>query len=91
MINRVTLIGNIANELEIETTQTGKNRMRFTLAVNKGYGDKKVASFIPCVAWEKTAELIKNYCRKGLKILSNLTCLLHMKKKGNLENFKCQL
>lgn len=68
MINRTILIGNIANELEIEPTQTGKNRMKFTLAVNKGFGDKKVANFIPCVAWEKTAELIKNYCRKGSKI-----------------------
>ena len=68
MINRTILLGNIVNDLEIEQTSTGKNRLRFTLAVNKGYGEKKVTNFIPCVAWEKTAELLRNYCHKGSKI-----------------------
>ena len=34
----------------------------------KGADGNKQADFIPCVAWEKTAEVIAQYCAKGRKI-----------------------
>ena len=67
-MNKVFLIGNITNDLELKKTQTNKSYISFTIAVNEGYGDKKITDFIEIRAWEKTAELVSNYCRKGSKI-----------------------
>lgn len=67
-MNKVMLIGNISNDLEIKKTQTGKSLLAFSIAVNEGSGEKKTTDFIKCRAWEKTADLIAQYCRKGSKI-----------------------
>lgn len=44
----------------------------FTLASNeviKGGADKKeIASFFSCVVWDKAAEVVAKYCKKGDKI-----------------------
>jgi len=65
-LNNVVLIGRLVKDVEIETTNTGKNYCNFSIAVN-GYKDDDV-SFISCNAWEKTTELLAKYCRKGSKI-----------------------
>ncbi|WP_460988879.1 single-stranded DNA-binding protein, partial [Staphylococcus aureus] len=49
-------------------TSSGKAYANFTLAVQK---TKDEAEFIDCMAWEKTAETIAEYCRKGNRILIN--------------------
>ena len=67
-MNKVMLIGNISNDLEIKKTQTGKSLLAFSVAVNEGFGEKKTTDFIKCRAWEKTADLIAQYCHKGSKI-----------------------
>ena len=68
-MNKVIITGNIAKEIEVKYTQTGKCVSNFTVAVNEGYGDKQKTTFINCVAWEKTAEALGNYCSKGSKVL----------------------
>ena len=67
-MNKVMLIGNISNDLEIKKTQTGKSLLAFSVAVNEGSREKKTTDFIKCRAWEKTADLIAQYCHKGSKI-----------------------
>lgn len=64
-MNRTDLIGNLVREPELRTTQNGKYVCSFTLAV---YRDKEHTDFINCVAWNKSAELLHNYCKKGYKI-----------------------
>lgn len=64
-INTVTLIGRLTKEPSIAVTQTGKKYLQFTLASNR---DNDNADFINCVAWEKTAELIEQYCVKGSRL-----------------------
>lgn len=61
-MNRVILIGRIANDLDLKENTKGIKQVKFTLAVNK---PKEGADFISCVAWNKTAELICNYLKKG--------------------------
>lgn len=71
MINTVTLIGNICHDLELRKTQSGKSVLSFTVASNNGKGkdgNDLPADFIPCQAWEKTAEIIGQYCHKGSKV-----------------------
>lgn len=62
MINRVVLIGRLTKDIELKSTTTGKLTTSFTLAVQR---DADKADFVPCVAWEKKAELLADYCGKG--------------------------
>lgn len=64
-MNNVSIIGRLTKEIEIKKTESGKKVTSFTLAVNR---DKDHTDFIPCVAWEKTAELLERYTSKGSRI-----------------------
>ena len=70
-MNRVHLTGRLTKDVEMKTTQSGTNLVRFTLAVDRKQSkDKdKSADFISCVAYAKLAELVNQYVRKGHKIL----------------------
>lgn len=65
-INNVTLVGRLTRDPEIKYTQSGKAVAKFSLAV--GRMKKEETDFINCIAWEKTAEVIGEYCRKGSKV-----------------------
>lgn len=67
MINNVTLMGRLTATPELKATQSGKNVMNFSLAVERDYkvNNERVADFIECQAWGKTAEFIHNYFGKG--------------------------
>ena len=67
-LNHVTIHGRFARDPELRRTQTGKAVASFTLAVDK-QGKDNGASFIPCVAWDKTGEFVSNYFQKGNAIL----------------------
>ncbi|MDD5018073.1 MAG: single-stranded DNA-binding protein [Eubacteriales bacterium] len=61
-------IGNITKDLELKTTPGGKSVVSFTIAINRGFGDKKETDYISCVAWESKAENLCRYMSKGKKI-----------------------
>lgn len=65
-VNTVMLLGRLTQDAELRTTSNGKNVTEFSLAVDKG-NDK--ADFFNVVAWEKTAELVSQYTKKGSKVL----------------------
>lgn len=69
MINKVWLLGRMTKDVELRHTNSGKAVGTFTVAVDNGYGDNKTTDFINCVAWEKTAEFIKNWFTKGRMIV----------------------
>ena len=70
--NKTILIGRLTRDVEIKYTQSGSAVGSFSLAVNKTWskdGEKKeYVSFINCVAWGKTAEIIAEYVKKGQRI-----------------------
>ena len=66
-INQVILLGRICNDIELKQTQNNKSYTRFSLAVNRK-GKDKSTDFISCLAWEKTAEFIQKYMKKGSQI-----------------------
>lgn len=66
-MNQVQLIGNLTKDIELRKTAEGKSVVNFTLAVVRTY-DREKADFIQCQAWEKTADLLSQYCYKGFKI-----------------------
>lgn len=67
-MNKVILVGRLAQDPEVRYTQSGKAVASFNLAVNR-YGQKDSADFIPIVAWEKLAEVIGNNLKKGGQVL----------------------
>mgnify|MGYP000868293237 FL=1 len=69
-MNKAILLGRLTKDPEIKYTQSGKAVASFTLAVDrrKSASGEKQADFISCVAWEKTAETIGNYCGRGQQI-----------------------
>ena len=65
-MNLVILSGRMARDPELRYTSGGKAYANFTLAVQK---TRDEAEFIDCIVWEKTAETIAEYFRKGNRIL----------------------
>lgn len=64
-MNLVSIVGRVTKDIELRETNAGKKVTHFTLAVNRrGEG----TDFIPCIAWEKTAETLAKYITKGRQI-----------------------
>ncbi len=61
-MNVFCFAGNITKDIDLRSTSSGKSVASFSVAINEG---KDKTTFINCVAWEKTAELISQYCQKG--------------------------
>ena len=68
MLNHVTIMGRLVRDSELRRTNSGKAVTSFTIACDKP-GKDSGASFIECVAWEKTAEFISKYFAKGSAII----------------------
>lgn len=71
--NRVQLIGNLGNDPEIITLESGKKLAKMTIATNETYknakGDLvKETQWHNVVAWGKTAEIIEKYLVKGKEV-----------------------
>ena len=67
-LNKVILCGRLTADIEIKLTQSARNVATFTIAVNRPKAKdstKQEADFVPCVAWDKTAEFIRDYFHKG--------------------------
>ena len=72
MYNRVTMMGRIANDLEIKTTQSGTSVLTFRLAVDRSYKDadgNRDTDFFNFVAWRSNADFIAKFFDKGRLIL----------------------
>ena len=70
-MNKVILIGNLANDPEAFTTQSGLSRSTFRLAVQRRYTNQqgvREADFFTIVAWRNTADFCNRYLRKGRKV-----------------------
>lgn len=71
--NKVQLIGNLGNNPEIRTTESGKKLARFSVATNETYrsakGDKVVETqWHNLVAWGKVAEIAEQLLTKGSEV-----------------------
>ncbi len=71
MINQVVLVGRLTRDPELRRTQSGLTVCSFTIAVDnrsKGQNGERTASFIPCTAWNKSAEFISKFGSKGILV-----------------------
>ncbi len=68
MLNRVILIGHLANDPELKYTPSGIAVSTFRVAVSRPFTNaqgEREADFIDIVAWRQTAEFAANYLGKG--------------------------
>ena len=68
MINRVVLVGRLTRDPELRRTNSGTSVCSFTVAVDnrtKNADGTKSASFIPCTAFQQSADNMSKFLRKG--------------------------
>ena len=71
MINNVVLIGRLTRDPELRYTPSNIAVATFNLAVNRNFKNQdgeREADFINCVMWQKSAENLANWTRKGMLI-----------------------
>ncbi len=71
--NKVQLIGNLGNDPEIITTESGKKLAKFSIATNESYKDSNGervtdTQWHNVIAWGKIAEIIESYVTKGKEV-----------------------
>lgn len=83
-MNVINLTGNICKDIEVKQTQNGKAVTTIDLAVKRPF-TKDTTDFIPLVVWEKNAEYLGRYARKGSRIAisGKLTTRKYQDKNGN--------
>ena len=71
--NKAILMGNLTKDPELRYTPQGTPVVNITIAVNRKYKSgeetKKDVAFIPVVLWNKTAEIVNQYCKKGSPLM----------------------
>lgn len=71
-VNKVIIIGRLTRDIEIKTTNNGGFVGKFSLASNRKEksGDTwtEKPGFFDCVVFGKSAEILKQYTRKGSKL-----------------------
>ena len=70
-MNKAILIGNLANDPETRTTQSGIAQCTVRLAVQRRFANQqgvREADFLTIVCWRQTAELCARYLSKGRKV-----------------------
>ena len=70
-MNKVILIGNLANDPEAFTTQSGISRSTFRIAVQRRFANAqgvREADFLTVVAWRQNADFCNRYLSKGRRV-----------------------
>lgn len=92
MLNRIILIGRLAQDPEMKYTNSGRAVATFSLAVDRPFtpkGKEKETDFIRIVVWEKQAELVAQYLHKGR--LAAIEGRLQMRQYEDKENRKVRI
>lgn len=72
--SKAIIAGNITRDPEMRTTGSGSQVCSFAIAVNRSFKDSSgnqqdQVSYLDCVAWGKSAEIICQYVHKGSALL----------------------
>lgn len=67
-MNTVMLVGRLAQDPEVRTTETGKTVTNISVAVNRSFKNPDgiyETDFIDCTLWDGLAKNLHEYCKKG--------------------------
>ena len=67
MLNRVVIVGRLVRDPELRKTASDRSVVAFTVALDNRTTNngEKSTSYIPCTAWNSTAESIAQFMKKG--------------------------
>lgn len=67
MLNRVVIVGRLVRDPELIKTASDRSVVAFTVALDNRTTNngEKSTSYIPCTAWNSTAESIAKFMKKG--------------------------
>lgn len=67
MLNRVVIVGRLVRDPELRKTANDRSVVAFTVALDNRTTNngEKSTSYIPCTAWNSTAESIAKFMKKG--------------------------
>lgn len=68
-VNQVVLSGRLTADPVRRATKTGKTVANFRIASNRFYADKEETVFIDVTVWNRAAEAVLEYLRKGSMVL----------------------
>jgi single-strand DNA-binding protein len=66
---QTTIVGNMGRDPEMRYTQQGTAVTSFSVAVTTGSGDYEHTEWFRCSAWERLAEVVNEYARKGSRVM----------------------
>lgn len=70
-MNKVILVGRLSKDPELRATASGIPVASFSVACDRRFvkqGEERKADFINCIAWQKSAESISKFFKKGDRI-----------------------
>lgn len=72
-MNKVILMGNLGGDPTYKDLGNGTTVANFNLAVTENTKDKngelvKITEWFRCITWNKTADFVNKYCKKGSKV-----------------------
>jgi single-strand DNA-binding protein len=95
--NKVQLIGNVGNNVEVKSTENGKKLARFSIATNEIYRNAKgekvnETTWHNIIAWGKVAEIAEKFLHKGSEVAleGKLTNRSYNDKDGN-KKYICEV
>lgn len=65
-VNQVILLGRLTRDVEVKATSSGKSVASVSIAIDKGQDQ---TAFFEISAWEKVADVLGKYTKKGSKVL----------------------
>jgi single-strand DNA-binding protein len=92
MQNILALTGRLTSDIEIKTFDSGDRSASFSLAVQRNFKNKSGeydTDFIPCKAWNGTADILQKYFKKGsvAPVTGELRQDKYVDKDGNNRSF----
>ena len=69
MYAKQTIVGHLGKDPEMQYTPEGNAVTKFSVAVNRGYKDKKETDWYNVEVWGKSAEACNQYLNKGSLVL----------------------
>lgn len=69
MLNKTIAQGRLCADPELRRTTSGTAVCSFRLAWSETVKDRETKLFLPCVAWQGTAEMVSKYFAKGKEVI----------------------
>ena len=70
-INEVRMAGRLTRDADLKYTQSGMALVKNSIAVDRGFGEKKTTEFYEIKAWKEKAEKFASQMRKGIAVIIN--------------------